>query len=450
MKRLLIIALFLASMAGFSAHAQVFGPCKSGFIAGGSNACSVAPIGGSGSDFALVGSGGTNASVSGGNVALNPSGNTHSVYALNWQNAVNVQAFTAEWTWIPNGWNMSFVIQNNTNTNSGPAGQSFFGGAGCEAALYQGFGTAPSQPNNIFGISFSQFDPLTPPSGTFSYSSVQLFQQTQDPCVGNPLGSSNFWGTQRISTSPVPLNLASGNGAGCTAGNGCNTTTGDLYDAKVVYDGTTVTLTLCDTTVNTTSCQSSCPTNCFTQAWSAVSVPSLVAGNTAFVGLMGSTNGSVTTTLQVNSFVYTVNSPPANPVLSTYTTQAYMGGGEAANPTFSPPAGTYTGTQTVTISCSTGSCYICYETSAGFPSVLPEVNNFGSNLPVGGSTFCGVGTHYAGPITVSSTENVYAQAGTTFTALPSSQVSAAFTINASAGSNSISSGVTATAGVTLP
>ena len=80
---------------------------------------------------------------------------------------------------------------------------------------------------------------------------------------------------------------------------------------------------------------------------------------------------------------------------------AYEGSGgtpTASTPTFSPVAGTYTGTQTVTISASTGGV-ICYNTTGS-----PATN---------GTTGCTTGTHYTVPVSVAASETLYAVAGGT-------------------------------------
>jgi hypothetical protein len=85
----------------------------------------------------------------------------------------------------------------------------------------------------------------------------------------------------------------------------------------------------------------------------------------------------------------------------------------AANVTFSPVAGTYTTAQNVVLSTTAGSV-ICYNTTGG-----PATN---------GSTGCTAGTQYTGPVSVSSSETLYAVAGGTgYT--DSSVRSAAYTIN---------------------
>jgi hypothetical protein len=87
---------------------------------------------------------------------------------------------------------------------------------------------------------------------------------------------------------------------------------------------------------------------------------------------------------------------------------------QASTPTFSPVAGSYSGTQTVTISASTGGV-ICYNTTGS-----PATN---------GTTGCTTGTLYTGTVSVASTETLYAVAGGTgYT--DSSVGSAAYTISA--------------------
>jgi hypothetical protein len=88
------------------------------------------------------------------------------------------------------------------------------------------------------------------------------------------------------------------------------------------------------------------------------------------------------------------------------------GGTVAATPTFSPVAGTYSSAQSVTISATSGSV-ICYNTTGA-----PATN---------GTTGCATGSLYSSPVSVPSTETLFAVAGGTgFT--DSSVGSAAYTI----------------------
>ena len=78
-------------------------------------------------------------------------------------------------------------------------------------------------------------------------------------------------------------------------------------------------------------------TKCFTNTWNNVDIPSWVGGNKAWVGFTAATGETSTRQLYIGSFSYTQGAT---------TTQA-------ATPTFSPAAGTYSGAQSVTISDAT-------------------------------------------------------------------------------------------------
>ena len=394
----LLLVLFTAT-----ASAQVIN-CGSGFASSGS--CGVSLIGGGGQALAVVGSpNGSTPALSGSQVLLAPTGATHTALSLNYQTAVNIQAFTTTFKFIPNGSNVAFVWSNNTNANAGGTGPNFSFGAGCEGGFYQGFGTAPTAPNKTFAIELDSYSPLTN-GGSFTYSSVQAYQITQSPCNPDD-GASNFWLTTKLSTSPVPLNSpASLQG----------TTTGDTYSATITYDGTNLEFSLFDVTAS-----GSCPgASCFSETWTAVDLPAQVDGNTAYVGITEGTGGASSYPLYVTSMVYTVNSPPTNPSLSTYTTQSNAGATPAANPTFSPVAGSYSGTQSVTITCPTTSSYACYSTGTAIPSIPPQTDNMGG---------CQSGTAYSAAVSVSSSTTLYAMCGTTYTGLPSALTTAAYTIS---------------------
>ena len=94
----------------------------------------------------------------------------------------------------------------------------------------------------------------------------------------------------------------------------------------------------------------------------------------------------------------------------------------AANVTFSPAAGSYSSAQNVTLSTTAGTV-ICYNTTGS-----PATN---------GSTGCTAGTLYTAPVSVASSETLYAVAGGTgYT--DSSVTSAAYTINQASAHFSIS------------
>jgi Chitobiase/beta-hexosaminidase C-terminal domain len=115
-----------------------------------------------------------------------------------------------------------------------------------------------------------------------------------------------------------------------------------------------------------------------------------------------------------NNVIGTENAT-ANEDSTTGSSPLTIGSVTVANPTFSPPAGTYTGTQTVTISTSTGGASICYRINATPAATTPGTCDSGSTL-------------YTGPISVAVSETVNAL-GTLSSATNSSVVGAAYTIS---------------------
>jgi Chitobiase/beta-hexosaminidase C-terminal domain len=105
---------------------------------------------------------------------------------------------------------------------------------------------------------------------------------------------------------------------------------------------------------------------------------------------------SSTATLYAAAGLNLGGGPPSPLTAATYT---ITGGGPASIPTFSPVAGTYVGSLTATISTTSSGAVICYNTTGS-----PATN---------GASGCATGTLYAGPITVSSSETLYAVAGGT-------------------------------------
>lgn len=400
------ILIGLAFLAATGASAQIFN-CTT-FTSSGT--CGVSLIGGGGQPFAIVGTAnGSSPGLSSGAINLIPTGGVHTALSVNYQTFVNVQSFSSTFTFVPNGWNIALVLNNNLNSSGNGNGTAngakiFAAGAGCEGGFYQAFNGTP--PNNVLALMLDSNNWNTLSGGAYTYSSAQIYQMTQSPC--NPNDSQpSYWNTDKISTSPVPLS---------SPVNSQGTTTGDTYSATLTYDGTTLTLNLFDVTAG-----GSCPgASCFTQSWANINIPSLVKGNTAVVGLVGGTNGASSSPLLIKSFSYTVNSPPTNQSFSTYTSQANSGNSPAAAPTFSPVAGSYGSAQSVTINCSTPGAYACYVLSGTFPAFLPQCDN------LGGAT---EGTVYTTPVTVSSTETLYAMCATNRTRLPSDLSHGLFTIS---------------------
>jgi hypothetical protein len=144
---------------------------------------------------------------------------------------------------------------------------------------------------------------------------------------------------------------------------------GHIFQVHMTYDGTNLAMTITDATT----------TAKFTQAW-AVNIPGTVGGATAFAGFTGATGG-------LNAL---------QNILS-WTMSSSSGGGTVGTPTFSPAAGTYLGTQTVTLTDATSGATIFYTLDGTQPGTS-----------AGGSTL-----QYTGPITVTATKTIKALATAT-------------------------------------
>ncbi len=333
-------ALLLGSFSRGLAQTTVFS-CSS-FSASGS--CGV----GSGQNFRPNGT----ATLTSPRLTLIPNNETHVDASVWWYTPVNVQRFTSTFTFVPNGQNVAFVVQNNVGSNGN--GLAFNSGAGCEAGFYQAFGAGPL-PNNLLALELDSYSPLTL-TGSFTYSSTQAYQANQSPCLPNDNGP-NYTPTNKLSTYPVNLTTGSQ-----------NTSTGDTYSVTVTYDGSNLTMSMYDVTRG-----GSCPgTNCYSHTWSE-NIPALVGSSTAYVGFTGATGLVSRYPLYIDSFSYTEGS----------TTQA-------ATPQLSPFGGTYTSPQSVTISDATPGATIHYTTNGGGPSASSPT--------------------YTGPLTVSATETLRAMA----------------------------------------
>jgi hypothetical protein len=216
-----------------------------------------------------------------------------------------VTAFNSTFTFVPNGQNIAFMLQNSNNNPFGYNTNIFTAGAGCEAGFFQGY-SQTNPPNNVFALEFDSWSPLTNSQG-FSYSSAQIYMSNpyvDCPCIGGSgicgTNNSDSGNITKLSTAPVPLNSpASSQG----------TTTGDTYSANVSYDGSNFTLNLYDVTQG-----GSCPgPTCYTHTWTDVDIPGSVDSSTAYVGIVGATGETGTTPLMVTGMTYTEGSASASP-----------------------------------------------------------------------------------------------------------------------------------------
>jgi len=395
--RLLILGLFAlaASLTSSLAGAQTIFNCPTGWVSTLAASCGVGFGGVNGpGTFQVTGTpNGYPAVLSGTQVELAIPTADHIGLNLNyWYQQVGVKAFTTTYTFIPNGWNISLVLNNNTNTVGGQnaSGHNFQGGAGCEGSFFQAFNNPNpyNPPNNIFVVMLNSWSPLADSNGSFegggsapfTYSGTQMFQQGQDPCNPRDGTEPHYYLTQYVSTSPVNLTTGTGYGPGCapssgySAVNGCGTTTGDDYSVTVTYTGSNVTERMYNITAG-----GSCPgASCFTHTWNNVSIPSMVNGTSAWAGFAASTNAPSGKALYVNSWTYTVLSA-------------------ADTPNFSPAGATYSSTQSVTISDGSSGSIICYNTTGN-----PSTNGIGG---------CANGTLYSGAISVVKGQTLYAVAG---------------------------------------
>ena len=137
----------------------------------------------------------------------------------------------------------------------------------------------------------------------------------------------------------------------------------DTMAVQLAYDGTTLSMVINDPVANTT----------FSTSW-PINIPNTVGGPTAYVGFTGGTGGE-TSSQKIGSWTF----------VST-------NGQATTAPLFSPAAGTYLGTQTVTITDPTSGSSIFY-TLDGTP---PATTAGGSKVA------------YTGPITVTATETIKA------------------------------------------
>jgi hypothetical protein len=417
MRRIALLSLLLT----LPTLGQVFN-CSSGFNNTSGNACGAPTSYGYPGGYAFEGNAGPLAS---GAMTLVPVGQGHNGNALWYQTAVNVQAFTETFTFVPNGYNLAMVIQNYAMGYCNPF--QCGAGAGAEGGFSQ-FASNPNIPtNNVWALEFDSYSSVG--QGAFSYSTVQQYQTLQSPAMPNAgcntacNGGSPWnngvpqYATTKISTSPVPLNSPASTQA---------TTTGDTYSATVIYDGSNLTVNLFDVTADGTCTPTSSPT-CFTNSWSNVLIPEIVQGNSAVIGFTAGVGVTASNPILISGWKYTVNTPTGSPSYTAWNAGSTYNNGATSNasPVYSVAAGSYASTQSVTISSATSGSYVCYVLSSATLAFYPQTDNNGG---------CTEGTLYTGAVSIASTATLYAMASssasspTTSYGPPSTLVAGTYTI----------------------
>ena len=161
---------------------------------------------------------------------------------------VNVQSFVTSFSFqmtnaMADG--IAFVIQGNGPTALGASGMNLGYGGNV------GFTTTPLIPKSV-AVKFDTYDNVG--EGT---DSTGLFTNGATPTEP---------GAIKLDTTGIVLR------------------SGDVFDVVMVYNGTTLAVTIIDTSTNVSASQSY-----------TVNIPSIVGGNTAYVGLTGATGGQVST-----------------------------------------------------------------------------------------------------------------------------------------------------------
>ncbi len=156
---------------------------------------------------------------------------------------------------------------------------------------------------------------------------------------------------------------------------GINLHSGDQMTVNLAYNGATLFMNITDIVTSAT----------WSTSWT-IDIPAIIGSNTAYVGFTGGTGGE-TASQKILTWTYSVATP-------------------APSPTFSPAAGTYTGTQAVSINYATSGATVYYTTDGTLPTTSSAA--------------------YSAPIQVSNSETIHAMAVASGTPSPISQ--AAYTI----------------------
>jgi hypothetical protein len=216
---------------------------------------------------------------------------------------VDVQTFTTDFYFqdtSANGDGFTFTLQN------APAGLNAIGTRAGGGLGYQGIGYSVA-------VKFDLFDN-----------------------AGEGVDSTGFYTNGAAPTMPA-IDMSD---------SGISLHSSDILHAHITYDGTTLTLTLTDTVTGAS----------FTTS-TAMNIPTVVGGNTAYAGFTGSASGPAATQSILNwTYVSSSTGPPVAPT-----------------PTFAPPAGNYPSSQSIAIGDSVGGATIYYTTDGTTPTLSSSV-----------------------------------------------------------------------------
>ena len=227
----------------------------------------------------------------GSQIQLTAIGTEHGVANAWFKTPVNIQAFTTTFT---------FQIEcsggNSTNCSNGLGFMII-----CACTSGNPVYSPPGKPGFTYsGYSGNQFSWS---QCTGVYSSKTGFPNT---CVAISSVLVKF-DTFNISTGAFGASLTGFCSAGIyceppqnvnydMAPSGINLTSGHVFSATLTYDGSNLSETLTDASTGAK----------YTKTYTGVNLPSLVSGNTAFVGFGAGTGDTATQTAYINSWTYTV------------------------------------------------------------------------------------------------------------------------------------------------
>jgi hypothetical protein len=427
------LALFILTLAlSIPAMAQTVIQCGIGtphpWVISGTGVCTIAPGGyiDSGESWNYRPGGGA---LVGSAVNLVPIGAGHNGYSIVPQfggvgssTPISIMAFTEEMQFTWNGNNITMTWQNNNASGSqsgtcpGAGCLNFSAGAGSEAGCIQSADGPTNVPTNSLCLDLDGYDPTTE-NGSFTNSTIQLYQPFQVSYLPNVTGTDYIpmYPINKLSTAPVCLNNP------CATPGAGNS---DVFDLKVIYDHGTGILQvfLYDVTAGGT-CSPTTSGTCFTHSFLGVWIPEIVGSTVAYPTITSGASGGAeapTVTENVNSLVFTVNTPSA----PSYTFTAWnanstfnVGTTSIATPLYSLAPGGYTGTQSLTMSgVTTPNSYICTEkvTAGTVPTQYPQTDNNGGCQPI---TSGATGGLYTGAISLGvGSWDVYAMSSANNTA----------------------------------